>query len=116
MAEKRAVTKQMAKRYARSSKKQKGSMLDELCALTGWTRRHAIRALGEAIDPPKRGPRPPRARIYGPEVFEPLRVVWAILNGPAGKRLAPFMEEIVRTLERCGELEVDPEVRTKLCS
>jgi hypothetical protein len=89
-------------------------MLDELCALTEWSRRHAIRALAQAIDPPKRSERPPRPRLYGPEVLGPLRVVWATLNGPAGKRLAPFMAEIVSALERCGELELSPEVRDKL--
>jgi hypothetical protein len=34
MAERKAVTKQMAKRYMRASKLEKGQMLDELCALT----------------------------------------------------------------------------------
>ncbi len=114
MAERRAVTKQMARRYAKAPKKEKGRMLDELCALTGWSRRHAIRALAEAIHPPKRRARPPRPRIYGPEVLGPLRVVWATLNGPAGKRLAPFMAEIVEALERWGELELTPELREKL--
>lgn len=114
MAERRAVTKQMARRYSKASKKDKGRMLDELCALTGWTRRHARRALAEAIDPPQRAPRPPRPRTYGPEVLEPLRMIWATLNGPAGKRLAPFMSEIVKALERCGELHLRPEVRDKL--
>ena len=32
MAERKAVTKQMARRYARAAKKDKGRMLDELCA------------------------------------------------------------------------------------
>jgi len=114
MAERKAVTKQMARRYARSPKKEKGRMLDELCALTGWTRRHAARALGQAIRRPKRPDRRPRPRVYGPEVLAPLRVVWAVLNGPSGKRLAPFMAEIVTALERSGELEVNPEVREKL--
>ncbi|MEW6058617.1 MAG: transposase family protein [Actinomycetota bacterium] len=77
---------------------------------------HAIRALAEAIRPPDRPPRPPRARTYGPEVLEPLRLIWATLNGPAGKRLAPFMPEIVAALERAGELQVSPEVRSKLLS
>jgi hypothetical protein len=45
MAERKAVTKQMAKRYERATKTDKGHMLDQLCALTGWTRRHARRAL-----------------------------------------------------------------------
>lgn len=114
MAERKAVTRQMARRYARVSRKDKGRMLDELCALTGWTRRHAVRALSEALHPPARAPRALRARTYGPEVVVPLRRIWAILNGPTGKRLAPFMPEIVQALERAGELSLDPEVRTKL--
>ncbi len=113
MAERKAVTKQMAGRYARASKVEKGRILDELCALTGWTRRHARRALGSAGSPPAARARP-SVRIYGPEVLEPLKVVWATLNGPAGKRLAPFMAEVVEVLERSGELEVSGEVRAKL--
>src|SRR5205807_6167088 len=41
-------------------------------------------------------------------------VGWAILNWPAGRHLAPFLPEIVEVLERCGELEVAPDVRAKL--
>ncbi len=47
-------------------------------------------------------------------MLEPLRVIWATLNGPAGKRLAPFMPQIVEALERCGEIRIEPEVRDKL--
>ena len=114
MAERRAVTKHLARRYERASKKEKGSILSELCELTGWTRRHARRALSAALHPVDRRPPPVRPRVYGPEVLEPLTRVWAILNGPAGKRLAPFLPEIVEVLERCGELEVAPDVRAKL--
>lgn len=116
MAERSAVTKQMARRYERATKTQKGLMLDELCALTGWTRRHARRALAEAIRPspvlPGRGRG--RPKVYGDDVLVPLRQVWATLNGPTGKRLAPFMAEIVAALERAGELEVGQVVRDKL--
>ena len=52
MAPRKAVTKEMARRYERDSRTQKTLMLDEFCALTGWTRRHARRALSEAIHPP----------------------------------------------------------------
>jgi hypothetical protein len=89
-------------------------MLDELCALTGWTRRHARRALSRARQQVLHRPRRPRARTYGPEVLEPLRRVWATLDGPTGKRLAPFMAEIVQVMERHGELHMDLEVRAKL--
>jgi len=47
-------------------------------------------------------------------VLGPLRFVWATLGGPAGKRLAPFMAEVVEALERHGELELAPQVRAKL--
>ncbi len=114
MAERKAVTKQMARRYAKASKGEKGVMLDELCALTGWTRRHARRALLDALGAPKEQPRRTRTRTYGAEVIEPLKIVWATLNGPSGKRLAPFMAEAVDALERHGELLLPPEVRTKL--
>ena len=114
MAERKAVTRQMAKRYNKAGKGEKGKMLDELCALTGWTRRHARRALTEALRAPARPTRRPRARTYGPEVVEPLKFVWATLNGPAGKRLQPFMAEAVDALERHGELSVEPEFRSKL--
>lgn len=114
MAERKAVTKQMAGRYEKASKAEKSRMLDELCALTGWTRRHARRAIGRALAAPVQVRPRPRSRIYGPEVLEPLKLVWATLNGPSGKRLAPFMAEVVRALERHGELALGPEVHTKL--
>src|SRR6266496_2188021 len=114
MAERKAVTKQMARRYAKASKTEKGLMLDELCALTEWTRRHARRALRQALSGTPEAPRKPRGRIYGQDVIQALRVVWATMNGPAGKRLAPFMAEIVEALERHGELPMEPGVRTKL--
>lgn len=115
MAERKAVTKQLAHRYARASKSVKGHILDEVCALTGWTRRHARRALTNARTATSvQAPRRPRERIYGPEVLEPLRVVWATMNGPSGKRLAPFMAEIVGALQRHGELELDESIRAKL--
>ena len=115
MAERKAVTKTMAKRYRRASRTEKTTMLDELCALTGWTRDHARRALRVAAatggTPAARAPRP---RIYGEDVAEPLRMIWATLNGPSGKRLAPFMVEIVEVLERHGEIELTSAVRDKL--
>jgi hypothetical protein len=114
MAERKAITKQMARRYAKASKTEKGRMLDELCALTGWSRRHARRAIHAAPQPLPGPPRRTRRRIYGEEVFGPLKFVWATLNGPSGKRLAPFMAEVVEALERHGELSLDEQVRTKL--
>jgi hypothetical protein len=114
MAERKAVTMQMIKRYPNVSRTEKGRMLDELCELTGWTRRHARRALQGARTGAIDRPRKPKERTYGPDVLGPLRVVWAVLDGPSGKRLAPFMSEIVQALERAEELSIASEVRMKL--
>ncbi len=42
LTERRAITKEMATRYARAAKKQRGAMLDELCALTGYNPRSGV--------------------------------------------------------------------------
>jgi hypothetical protein len=40
-------------------------------------------------------------------VIEALRVCWATLDGPAGKRLAPALPQLVWSLRRHGELDID---------
>lgn len=114
LAERKAVTKQVVARYLSASKKQKGQILDELCALTGWSRDHARKALRRAPLHAGARERPTRPRTYGEDVLGPLRLIWATLDAPSGKRLAPFMAEAVQAMERAGELRVDPAVRDKL--
>lgn len=118
MAERKAVTKELALNYRSGTKKAKGEILNHLCAVTGWNRDHARRALRVAVLQASGGetvrPRPRRRPIYGDDVLEPLRKVWATLDGPCGKRLAPFMEEIVAVMERVGELELTSEQRDRL--
>src|SRR5437016_3111961 len=113
MAERKAVTKEMQRRYAKATKGEKGKVIDQVRELTGWSHGHARQEL--AASRPRPEPRPrTRLRVYGPEVLEPLTRVWAALGGICGKRLGPFMAEAVGALERHGELLVDPAVRAKL--
>ncbi len=107
MSQRKAVTKVIATRYLRVSKVEKGRILDELCATTGWHRSHARKALGEALRPKVVRPRRARPPVYGPEVMAGLRLCWAVLGAPAGKRLAPFLPELVERLRRVGELHLD---------
>jgi len=115
MAERQAITKEMARRYARAEKKQRGAMLDELCALTGYNRSYAarrLRARAHGPAPPKRGRE--RPRTYTAELLPALRKLWATLDRCCGKRLAAVMEATIAALERHGEISLTPEQRELL--
>jgi hypothetical protein len=115
MKERQAVLRELGKGYRKKTKKERGLIVDELVRLSGYNRAYACRALRQAELLSKGKPRPrARAKTYGPEVLVPLRKIWATLDGIAGKRLAPFLPEMVAVMEREGELDLSPEVREKL--
>ncbi|MBK5249322.1 MAG: transposase family protein [Actinomycetales bacterium] len=121
MRERQAVTRTVATRYRSASKGAKKQILDELCATTGWHRDHARKALRQALGTrpvgrTRRKPAKPRPPKYGEEVIAALRKVWAVMNCAAGKRMAPFMAEIVERLRGCGELDITDETAALLCS
>jgi hypothetical protein len=94
MAERKAVTKQMARRYGRASKTEKGAMLDELCALTGWTRRHARRGLLEVLtgggaDPRQRPAGPGSTELRSSLPFGGSGPPWTVRRGSVSPRSSP---------------------------
>lgn len=131
MGQRRMVAEATGARYRRSSKKEKGRILDEFVELTQYERSYArqvLRSSGKKIyegqrvyigrDERRGGRDVPRVverkKEYDEKVFEVLRQVWRIMDNICGKRLQPILAEVVERLERCGEIECDEETRGKL--
>src|SRR5512143_2060672 len=94
MATRKAITRALAVRYRDGARALKADILDTVCGLTGYHRDYARRALRVALKP---------------RVVAALEKCWAVLNAPAGKRLAPMLAELVPMLRRYRELDLDDE-------
>src|SRR5450830_218197 len=94
MSQRQAVTKTIAARYKRAGRVEKGTVLDELCATTGWHRNHARKATRARAAAEGRTAAP----AAGSQIWAGRRGWTAILLGgagaPTGKRLAPVMGEL----------------------
>ena len=131
MRQKKAVTKELKKRYNKATKKGKGVILDEFCATTGYNRSYAswilkikkdkvlgyIKSGGKRIKfvaAKKKVKKRGKPRIYTYDVFLALKKIWVIFDFICSKRLAPFMAEAVKKLEAHRELDITNKVRQKL--
>lgn len=130
MDEKRAVTRETARRYKKATKKQRGMMLDEFTALMGYNRSYAshvltnwgkkvyLRVRGQTVvvvpGKPKKRAKRLRARHYDEMLLRVLRSLWEVSDYLCGKRLAPFLRTTLPVLERFGEIYLDDAMREKL--
>lgn len=100
-------------RYLAADKQEKGRILDEFVKTTGYHRKHAIRLLKHgpsSVQHERRG----RKRTYSGETVRQLVFVWDVAGRICGKRLKPFLPELVAALERHGELQLDEATRCQL--
>ena len=103
----------LAGRYALSSRKKRGCILDEFAAVSGLHRKHAMRLLRAGQPGRRHGPRPTR-RLYNDAVREALIVLWEASDRVCGKRLRSLLPILVEAMERHGHLQLAPEVRAGL--
>ena len=116
MSERKALTSQTAARYRKSTKKEKGKILDEFVAATDHTRKYAswllrnwgkktlVRLDGEVVElvvgRRRKKRRKPRERIYDEEVFRALKEVWIMFDCLCGKRLVAILRTMLPILEK----------------
>ncbi len=92
------LARALAPRYTHASKRQKGQLLDEFCAITGYTRKHALVMLSRPPVEDRARSVGGRPRSYGPAEVALLRVCWSATDGICSKRLAPFLPELLERL------------------
>ena len=75
------LVRALAPRYGHVSKSEKGQILDQVCEVTGYTRKYALTLLKYPPDEPavKRTRR--RSPSYGPTEVELLRLCWLVTDG-----------------------------------
>ncbi len=105
MGARREVKASVAERYRLAGRSEKGLILDELCKVTGWHRKHAVRAL--AGQPPivPGGPRLHQP-TYGATIKDALVALWEASDRICGKRLRVMIPTLLPALERHGRLRL----------
>lgn len=110
MATRNELVAVVGERYARAGRGERGRILDEFTALTGFHRKHAMRVLRDGEPGVQSGPRPGR-RVYDDAVREALILLWETSDRICGKRLRPLLPILVEAMERHGHMRLAPEVR-----
>jgi hypothetical protein len=110
---KRELLEEIRPRYLRAKKAEKKTMLDEFVAATGYHRKYATRILKHGR-PRQSGKKHGFHKVYQGEVVVALEQIWEVCGRICSKRLHPFLPEMVKVLERCGELQLAAETKRLL--
>lgn len=126
MKARQEVTKATAGQYRGASKKEKGVILEQFIATTGYSRWYArlvLRHEGRRLQTDKQtivvverksSAKRKRACRYDEKVQTALVRLWRIMDYICGKRLQPSLAELITVLERHNEFRCDRETRAKL--
>ena len=105
MQEKKAITREISKRYQKAGKKEKTRILDEIIKTTGYNRKYILHVLTNFVKTTihqkpsgKRKTGGGRKQIYTDEFKTALRAIWVFFWYRCGKILSPFIREQIKYL------------------
>ena len=110
---KRELVEEIRPRYLKAKKPEKKIMLDELVATTSYHRKYATRLLKHGF-PRRSSKKHGLPKIYQGEVVTALEQIWEVCGRICSRRLHPFLPEMVKVLERCREIHLEPETKRLL--
>jgi len=110
---KRELLEEIRPRYLKAKRSQKKTMLDEFVAVTSYHRKYATRILKHGR-PRRSGKKHGFPKVYQGEVVVALEQIWEVCGRICSKRLHPFLPEMVKVLERCGELQLSEQTKALL--
>jgi len=107
------LVRALRERYQAGTRKEKSRILTEFVAVSGYHRKHAIRALSgvEEVASDRRMSRP---RVYDQAVQHALVTLWEASDRVCGKRLRPLLPILVSSLGRHGHLRLHEAIRQKV--
>lgn len=108
MATRRELIQAIAERYRTANRADKQKILDEFTEVTGFHRKHAIRALRQRS---KQAAKPARSRLYDEAIVQALTILWEAADRICGKRLKPAIPILLEAMERHGHLALALEIR-----
>src|SRR5450759_1701256 len=112
LATRRELIQAITERYHAAARPEKKEILDEFIKVTGYHRKHAIRALKRTT---RNGAEPaPRSRLYDEAVRSALTILWEAADRICGKRLKEAIPTLLDAMERYGHLQLEGEVRRRL--
>lgn len=100
------------RRYARAGRGWKTRILDEVCEMEGWSRKHTIKVMRRKV---RCHAKPPRGRkpIYGQAEARMLEKLWLLMDQPCGKLMRAGLAAWLSSWERHHGI-CPPQLRERL--
>src|SRR5438105_4832988 len=106
LASRRELIEAIAARYQAGTRIEKKTILDEFIEVTGFHRKHAIRAL-RRVEVKLQTGKACRARLYDEAAVAALTILWEAADRICGKRLKQAIPTFIAAMEQHGHMQLD---------